>query len=88
LVAIMKKHDSVKIFVRAHTDKRGSEACNLQLSQARAKSTVQYVIDQGIDASRIDGEGYGESQPKVECSPCTEEQYQENRRSEFKIVKE
>jgi outer membrane protein OmpA-like peptidoglycan-associated protein len=88
LVAIMKKHDSLKIFVRAHTDKRGSEAYNLQLSQARAKSTVQYVIDQGIDASRIDGEGYGESQPKVECSPCTEEQYQENRRSEFKIVKE
>jgi len=88
LVAVMKKHETMEIFVRAHTDKRGADNYNLDLSKRRAKSTVEYVVSKGIDASRISGEGFGETQPKVECgSNCSEEQYQENRRSEFKITK-
>lgn len=89
LVAIMKKHPEMKIHVIAHTDSRGSEVYNQSLSERRAKSTVKYVIDNGIDSDRIDGEGVGESKPKIKCgTDCTEEQYKENRRSEFRIIKD
>jgi outer membrane protein OmpA-like peptidoglycan-associated protein len=76
------------ILVKSHTDNRGSDAYNLDLSDRRAKSTVQYVISKGISANRISGKGYGESEPKIDCKEnCTEEQFAINRRSEFLIVK-
>jgi len=87
LVQIMNKYPDIAIEVAAHTDSRGSEAYNEQLSDRRAKTTVQYVISKGIDESRISGEGKGESEPKVDCGAnCTKEQHQMNRRSEFTIV--
>lgn len=88
LVSILEKHPEMKIKVEAHTDKRGDKAYNQQLSERRAKSTVDYVVSQGIDKARIDWEAFGESKPKVDCSNCSEEQYQENRRSRFLIMKE
>jgi len=87
LVQVMKNNDKLVIFAKSHTDSRGSDAYNLSLSDRRAKSTVQYVISKGIDASRISGKGFGESELKVQCEPCTEEQHAQNRRSEFLIVK-
>ncbi|WP_369999469.1 OmpA family protein, partial [Winogradskyella sp.] len=55
--------------------------------QRRAKSTEQYVISKGIDESRISAEGMGESELKVKCGQnCTDEEHQQNRRSEFLIV--
>jgi len=87
LVQVMKNNDKLVIMAKSHTDSRGSDSYNMSLSDRRAKSTVQYVISKGIDASRISGKGYGESEPKVQCEPCTEEQYAQNRRSEFLIVK-
>ncbi|GEC78344.1 OmpA family protein [Flavobacterium aquatile] len=87
LVQVMKNNDQIVIMVKAHTDSRGTDQYNLDLSDRRAKSTVQYVISKGISASRISGKGYGESEPKVQCEPCTEEEYSQNRRSEFLIVK-
>ena len=87
LVAIMKKYPRMKIKVESHTDNRGSDAYNLDLSERRAQSTVQYVISQGIDKSRISGEGKGENDPEFACGTnCTEEQHAKNRRSEFIIV--
>jgi outer membrane protein OmpA-like peptidoglycan-associated protein len=60
----------------------------LILSDKRAKATVQYIISKGVEASRISGKGYGETEPKVVCGEdCTEEQHAQNRRSEFLIVK-
>ena len=88
LVEVMKKYPEMKIKVRSHTDRRGPESYNQTLSEQRAQSTVQYVISQGIDESRISGEGFGESEPKVDCDSCTEDQHELNRRSEFKIVKD
>lgn len=89
LVEVMKRNPEMKIQVLGHTDNRGSESYNQQLSDRRAKNAVQYVISKGIDASRISGEGRGESEPKVDCgSNCTSEEHQMNRRSEFKIVRE
>ena len=84
----MTKYPEMVIDVTAHTDSRGSDSYNMRLSDRRAKTTVQYVISKGIDKSRIKGAGKGESEPKVNCgSNCTEDQFQMNRRSEFKIVK-
>ncbi len=88
LVQVMKSNDKLIIFTKSHTDNRGSDNFNLILSDKRAKATVQYIISKGIQASRISGNGYGETEPKVDCKEnCTEEEYAQNRRSEFLIVK-
>jgi outer membrane protein OmpA-like peptidoglycan-associated protein/tetratricopeptide (TPR) repeat protein len=88
LVQVMKNNDQIVIMAKAHTDNRGSDQYNMDLSDRRAKSTVQYVISKGIDKSRITGKGYGESEPKIDCKEaCTQEEHAENRRSEFLIVK-
>ncbi|MFC0603563.1 OmpA family protein [Winogradskyella pulchriflava] len=87
LVQIMNKYPDLVINATSHTDSRGSESYNQRLSQRRAKSTQQYVISKGIDASRISAEGKGESDLKVKCGAnCTDEEHQQNRRSEFLIV--
>lgn len=88
LVQLMKKHPEMVIKVEGHTDNRGSAAYNMNLSNRRAKSTVQYVISKGIAKDRISGEGFGESRPAVDCGAnCTEAEHQKNRRSDFIIVK-
>lgn len=88
LVEALKARPEMVIMVKGHTDSRGSDQYNMNLSNRRAKSTVQYVISRGIAKERISGQGYGESQPKVPCGDnCTEEQHAQNRRSEFLIVK-
>ena len=87
LVQVMKNNDKMVILAKSHTDSRGSDKYNLTLSDRRAKSTVQYIISKGIDASRISGKGMGELEPKEVCNPCTEAQHALNRRSEFLIVK-
>ena len=88
LVQVMKNNDNLVILAKSHTDNRGSDVYNLNLSDRRAKATVQYVISKGIAASRISGKGFGETEPKVDCKEtCTEEQFAQNRRSEFLIVK-
>ena len=88
LVAIMKKYPSMVIKVESHTDNRASDSYNMNLSERRAQSTVQYVISKGIDRNRISGSGFGESRPAIACgNGCTEAQHQQNRRSEFIIVK-
>ncbi len=87
LVQVMKNNSNMVIFAKSHTDNRGSDVYNLSLSERRAKSTVQYVLSKGIEASRIEGKGFGKSELKVQCTECTEEQHAQNRRSEFMIVK-
>ena len=88
LIEALKANPAMVIMVKSHTDNRGSDAYNMNLSDRRARSTVQYVRSKGIEASRISGKGYGETEPKVDCGAnCTEEQHAQNRRSEFLIVK-
>jgi len=86
LVDVMNKYPNMVILAKSHTDSRGNDKYNLSLSERRAKSTVQYVISKGIAAERISGQGMGESNPKVVCDPCTDEQHAQNRRSEFLII--
>lgn len=88
LVQVMKRNPDMRIKVASHTDSRGNDAYNLRLSQNRAKTTVQYLLSKGIESHRLESEGYGKSQPKVDCgADCTEEQHAINRRSEFIILK-
>ena len=88
LVQIMKNNEKLIIFVKSHTDNRGTDEFNLLLSDKRVKATIQYVISNGIDPNRISGKGFGETEPKVDCKEnCTEEDHGQNRRSEFLIVK-
>ena len=88
LVELMKKNPEMVIKVEGHTDNRGTDAYNMDLSDRRAKSTVQYVISKGIAKDRISGQGFGESRPAVDCgSNCSEAQHQQNRRSDFIVVK-
>ena len=86
LVAIMKAHPTMVVKVKSHTDSRAPAAYNLSLSDKRAKSTAQYVISKGIDASRISGQGMGETE-LINKNAKTEAEHQINRRSEFIIVK-
>lgn len=90
LVKIMQENPTIWIELGSHTDSRGNDQYNKWLSQRRANSAVQYIVDHGIAKSRITAKGYGESVPVNECAngvKCTEEAYQLNRRTEFKIIK-
>jgi outer membrane protein OmpA-like peptidoglycan-associated protein len=87
LVLVMNEYPNMVIFAKSHTDSRGSDKYNMNLSDRRAKATVQYLISKGIAKDRISGQGFGESEPKVACKSCTEEEHAQNRRSEFLIVK-
>ncbi|MBB1139653.1 OmpA family protein [Myroides sp. WP-1] len=89
VVDVMLQHPDIQVDVRSHTDSRGNDAYNMQLSDRRAQATIQWMISRGVDASRLTGRGYGESQLVNHCGngvDCTDEQHQENRRSEFIIM--
>ena len=88
LVSIMKEN-TVNIELGSHTDSRASEAYNIILSQKRAESAVRYIVSKGINADRLTARGYGETQLVNKCKdgiPCTEEEHQQNRRTEFKVI--
>ncbi len=89
VVEVLKDYPRMKIDVRSHTDSRGSDQYNLKLSERRAKSTAQWIADQGIDISRITYKGYGETQLLNKCingSKCSDTEHEENRRSEFIVL--
>ena len=90
ILEVMKQYPTMEIDVRSHTDSRQTANYNLVLSDKRVKSTIKWLIQNGIDTNRLTGRGYGESQLLNECSdeiPCTEAAHQANRRSEFIITK-
>ena len=89
IVEAMKDHPTMKIAIRSHTDSRGSDKFNLVLSDKRAKATMAWIVSQGIAKNRLTAKGYGETQLVNGCKngvPCTEEEHQQNRRSEFIIT--
>lgn len=89
IVEVMREYPKMKIDIRSHTDSRGADSYNLKLSDRRAKSTLEWIVKQGIDRKRLKAKGYGETRLVNGCSngvPCTEEEHQENRRSEFIVV--
>ena len=65
LVETLNDNPNVTIELMSHTDSRDTEEYNYELSQKRAQSVVQYLIDKGIEPERLLAKGYGESSPKV-----------------------
>ncbi len=91
LLALLTNNPNIVIELSSHTDSRGGADYNKTLSQKRAESCVNYLIEKGIDAKRLIAVGYGEGKLLNECgdkAKCTEEQHQVNRRTEFKVVGE
>jgi outer membrane protein OmpA-like peptidoglycan-associated protein len=90
IVQFLTDNTQMNLELGAHTDARASTGYNLKLSQRRAESAVNYIIRRGIAKDRIKPKGYGEGQLINECSDgveCPEEMHQQNRRTEFKIIK-
>jgi outer membrane protein OmpA-like peptidoglycan-associated protein len=88
LVGLLKKYDRMEIQLGAHTDNRASYEYNMRLSRNRAASTLEYLVENGINRTRLRSKGYGEEQPLVKCGEnCTEEEHSINRRCEFLILK-
>ncbi|MBZ9627760.1 OmpA family protein [Psychroflexus sp. CAK1W] len=92
IIAVMKSYPELRIEIRSHTDSRGDDAYNKALSEKRAKATRDYIVSKaGLESSRIIAKGYGETQPVNSCSNesvCTQEEHDQNRRSEFIILNE
>ncbi len=93
VLAVLTKYPTMTIDIRSHTDCRATYAYNETLSENRAQSTRQYLIDNGISSDRLTAKGYGESQLVNDCgceptnaSSCSEAEHQLNRRSEFIIT--
>jgi len=95
VVSIMKQYPDIKIELTSHTDCRGSHLYNMALSEKRAKASKDYLVNKGISPNRIIAKGYGETKLVNNCycgdndkdSPCSEEEHQKNRRTEFIIIK-
>jgi outer membrane protein OmpA-like peptidoglycan-associated protein len=88
VVELMKKYPEMVVEIGSHTDNRGNDKFNKDLSQKRADATRGYILEQGIPKNRIASKGYGETVQIVKCIPedsCDEEQHELNRRSEFVI---
>lgn len=80
----LKDHEGITITIQGHTDSDGDDAKNMDLSDRRAKGVKTYLVSLGIDESRLEAKGYGESQPKV--ANDTAENKAKNRRTDFLIT--
>ncbi|MPT35856.1 MAG: flagellar motor protein MotB, partial [Flavobacterium sp.] len=90
VITVLKEHPTITLDIQSHTDSRQTHQYNKRLSDRRAKSTLEYMVKHGIDRNRLTAKGYGETQLVNRCSdgvPCSEAEHQQNRRSEFIIVK-
>ena len=88
ILSALNEYPQLIIHIESHTDSRGNDEYNEALSERRAQSTMQWLIDKGIDPGRLSAKGYGEYQLTNRCgnnSDCTEEEHQLNRRSMFII---
>lgn len=89
IVAIMNENPSMIIELGSHTDARGSASSNMKLSDKRAKASANYIKERITNPDRISGKGYGETKPVNDCVDgvqCSEDEHQQNRRTEFIIV--
>lgn len=95
IVLVMNEHPELVVALGSHTDCRASKKYNMSLSDRRAKASAEYIKAKITNPERIYGRGYGESRLINDCgcegnvkSDCSEEEHQENRRTEFIIVEE
>jgi outer membrane protein OmpA-like peptidoglycan-associated protein len=94
IIKIMNENPTLEIELSSHTDCRGTVEFNYELANKRAIATAEYIKNRITQPSRIISVSYGETKLNNDCgcegktvSTCTEKQHQENRRTEFKIIK-
>lgn len=85
VVDFLKRNSSVEIEIAGHTDSKGTDEYNINLSQGRSQSVVDYIVSQGIDDYRLTAHGYGEGKP-IDTND-TDAGRANNRRVEFTVVK-
>lgn len=81
---ILRANAGLRLRISGHADERGSDEYNIALGQRRAVAVKRYLMDQGIDGSRLDIVSLGEEQPAVQG--MTEDAFAQNRRAEFEIT--
>ena len=89
LAILMNDNPEISVEIGSHTDSRGSDEMNMDLSKRRAANVVDYLIRNGIDPERLISRGYGELNLVNECSNnvrCSEEDHRKNRRTELKVI--
>lgn len=84
-VATLKKRADIRVEVGAHTDSRGKDSYNINLSERRAASVMNYLVEHGIAAGRLTSKGYGETKPVADNG--TAEGRAKNRRVELTVLK-
>ncbi len=84
VVRIMKEHPDIRVEIQGHTDNIGSDDFNMKLSEKRAQAVKDYLVKQGIDPSRLETKGFGESRPID--SNDTDLGRARNRRIEFVVI--
>jgi len=89
LLQLMQDNPAIILEISSHTDSQGDDLSNQALSQKRADAIVRFLISQGVSKERLVAKGYGESRLANHCVDgvsCTEEEHQQNRRTEFKVL--
>ncbi|MEO8762154.1 MAG: OmpA family protein, partial [Bacteroidia bacterium] len=84
----MKKNPTLLLEVQSHTDATAGDEYNMDLSQKRANTVVDYLVSKGIDKKRLTAKGYGETQLTNKCAngvDCSDEEHRQNRRTVFKL---
>jgi outer membrane protein OmpA-like peptidoglycan-associated protein/tetratricopeptide (TPR) repeat protein len=85
LSEMLNQNPNIVVEISSHTDSRGPDDYNMRLSQARAESVVDFLINNGSNLSRLIAKGYGENMPVI-ANATTEEEHQKNRRTSFKVL--
>ncbi len=80
----------IKVEISSHTDYRGDDEMNQNLSERRAHAVVDYLVSKGISKERLTAIGYGETKPVNHCisvsAQCSASELKKNRRTEFKFI--
>jgi peptidoglycan-associated lipoprotein len=90
LVKKFKDNPKLKVELRSHCDSRGSDPFNDELSQKRADAVVEYLVAKGVKRSMFVSKGFGKRKLINRCKDgveCSEEEHQQNRRTEFVVLK-
>ena len=84
---MLKRMPDLNLYISGHTDQRGSEEYNKSLSERRAMIVMNYLMNRGVDAARMQYDWFGKTQPVNDCGECDSAQHQLNRRTELQLKK-
>lgn len=89
VVNIMRKYPEIRVSVDVHTDSKGESEYSLAITKQRADEVVNYLVEKGIEADRLEAHGYGDTQLVNHCQKdikCSEAEHKVNRRIEFLVI--